>query len=305
MKIKMALEGRYRIEAFKTDIEGFEVPGTRKVVADWFPNLILDAGLDRIGSNADYLMECRVGSGATPPAVGDTALQSLVASTATSVSDTNGAQATAPYYGWFRKTYRFGTGVAAGNLSEVGVGWIGGANPLFSRALILDPGGTPTTISVAADESLDVTYEIRTFVPVADASGTVDLGGVTYDWVSRASQATTAGRWAMGGVGRIVNLVSAALYNGVMGPVTGQPSGTVSIVTATRLGYTPGSYAIGFTINAGLTQGNISGGIKSIRLDSGGNAGLSAYQVEFDPAIPKDGTKIFSLTIQVSWARKT
>ncbi len=44
----------------------------------------------------------------------------------------------------------------------MGIGW--NANPsgaLFSRALIVDAEGDPTTIAKLADEQLDVEYEFR------------------------------------------------------------------------------------------------------------------------------------------------
>ena len=38
--------GLFRFEKFKTDSEGNEIVGSRAVAADWFPNLILDQGMD-------------------------------------------------------------------------------------------------------------------------------------------------------------------------------------------------------------------------------------------------------------------
>lgn len=53
---------------------------------------------------------------------------------------------------------------------------------------------------------------------------------------------------------------------------------------------------------AGLNDSNLSGGIRSILILS--NSGVCRYQIQFDPAIPKDNTKVLSLTIQHSWARR-
>ena len=62
----------------------------------------------------------------------------------TITDDIYGAQASAPYYGWRRKTFRFavGSGIANENLNEVGIGWdtIEGAY-LATRALIVDISG--------------------------------------------------------------------------------------------------------------------------------------------------------------------
>ena len=47
---------------------------------DWFSNLILDAGLNRLGSGAWYGY-CHIGTGTTAPANGDTVLATLSATT--------------------------------------------------------------------------------------------------------------------------------------------------------------------------------------------------------------------------------
>lgn len=285
--------GWFKIEAIRPD-------GTRRVLADWFPNLILDGGLDRMGANANYLSWCQVGSGSTAPVAAQTALVNRIAGTNTVQASSTGAQASAPYYGWARRTYRFAQGVAAGNLSEVGVGWATSGS-LFSRALILDGGGSPTTITVLSDEVLDVTYELRRYPGTVDLTGTVVLDGVTHNWVSRAAGVTTAGVWT--GTGAMV-LDAAQSFSGNIGAVTAlNPSGTSGSLTATALAYSAGSYTRAATVSAGLGDSNLSGGIRSIIVWSN-VVGTSRYQIQFDPAIPKDNTKVLSLTIQHSWARR-
>lgn len=302
MKITNGVKGFYKMEAFKTNADGSEVPGSRREVAPWFPNLILDAGLEYMGTASFQWQFCQVGSGATPPTVSDTALVSRVAGTNQTQSSVTGAQPSSPYFGWRRKTFRFNEGVAAGNLSEVGVGWAT-TGSLFSRALILDPGGTPTTISVGADESLDVTYEIRFYPPEVDSTGTVNIGGVDYDWTARAANVTGTSEWTGGASGANVNFTSATAYNNVIGAITGLPTGTSTLITATRNGYSAASLKIGTTLSASLTSGNLSGGIRSVAVRALGG-GVGAYQIQFDPAIPKDNTKVFSLTFEVAWTRQ-
>lgn len=285
--------GWFKIEATRPD-------GTRRVLADWFPNLILNGGLDRMGENNDYLSWCQVGSGSTAPVAAQTALVNRIAGTNAIQVATSGAQATAPYYGWRRNTYQFDQGVAAGNLSEVGVGW-DTSGSLFSRALILDGGGRPTTITVLSDEVLAVTYELRRYPGTVDLTGTVVLDGVTHNWVSRAAGVTDQYCW--GGEGEMA-LYWAESYNGDIGPVTQfTPSGESGLLTATPLAYSSASYTRAATVSAGLNDSNLSGGIRSIVTGSSA-ADTSRYQIQFDPAIPKDNTKVLSLTIQHSWARR-
>ena len=285
--------GWFKIEASRPD-------GTRRVLADWFPNLILNGGLDRMGANADYLNWCQVGSGSTAPVATQTALVNRIAGTNTIQGNVRGTQATAPYFGWNRLTYRFARGAAAGNLSEVGVGWATSGS-LFSRALILDGGGNPTTITVLSDEVLDVTYELRRYPGTVDLTGTVVLDGVTHNWVSRAAGVTTEWPWA--GSSTMAH-DWAQSFNGDIGAVTASlPSGISGNITVTPLAYSSGSYTRAATVSAGLNDSNLSGGIRSIAI-RGAPGGSGRYQIQFDPAIPKDNTKVLTLTIQHTWARR-
>jgi hypothetical protein len=67
LKIRSKVAGYYKLEAVKLDKAGNEV--SRRVVADWFPNLITNQGLNRMGANADYLSNCQVGSGSDAPPI--------------------------------------------------------------------------------------------------------------------------------------------------------------------------------------------------------------------------------------------
>lgn len=317
-----AAAGRFMIEKFKIDKEGNEVPGSRHVAVPWFKNLILNVGLDLIGTSVNAmgptLTACRVGSGSTTPANTDTALVAQVASTTTIAASTNGVQSTAPYFGWFRKTFRFNTGVATGNLSEVGVATAASGGTLFSRALIVDGAGTPTTISVQADESLDVSYELRLYPPTADIPWSTTISGTTYSGVVRADSVTSALSWNSGGPVWLMDASSLkgvimattqgmTVYNGTLGAVTASPSGTSSAVdlspaaAVTPAAYTAGSYQRSHAILIDLAQGNVAGGITAFRITTG----IGRYQFSVSPALAKDATKRLTLNVTFSWARYT
>lgn len=301
IKLEEQLAGWYKIEAVKAD-------GSRRVLADWFPNLITDGGLERIATNSDCLAFCQVGSGSTTPLVTDTALASRVAARQWISGDggISGAQSTVPYYGFRRLTYKFPQGAAAGNLSEVGVGWSGTGN-LFSRALILDTAGNPTTITVLADEFLDVTYEFRRYPGTADITGTVVLAGVTYGWVSRACRVTDAGSWGMQTVqlgGGMASPGVPIFRTGGIGPITSGPSGTAGGGSISTKAYSANSRVIEFVVTASLVDANFN--IGSLEITGALFAdGCYNYQFGFTPAIPKDNTKILTLGVKHSWARKT
>ena len=151
--LETKIGGLYKIEAVNAKT------GKKRLLADWFPNLITNIGLDRIATNADFMSYCHVGTNSTTPTINDTALRTFVGSTNTITTSTYTVNSTSPYYASFIRVYRFNAGIAIGNLSEVGIGWsaTGTGSVLFSRALILDSYGNPTTITFLSDEYLDVT----------------------------------------------------------------------------------------------------------------------------------------------------
>lgn len=293
------LKGFFKLEAVRPD-------GSKRVLADWFPNLITDAGLNRMGT-ASYINACHVGTDNTAPNVLDTTLGGYVAGTTTIQAASSGAQSTAPYYGWATRTYRFAEGAAAGNLSEVGTASAaanGGGTVLFSRALILDMYGDPTTVTVLGDEVLDVSYELRLYPDLVDKTGTITItGSGTHDYTARPATITSGSRW-----GDILNRAVTfnyfsgpiSLFNGAIGAVTSGPSGTGSYNNpVTTLAYANNSLERQARVSIGLNAGNLAGGISSAKWDTT----LGAYQCDFVPPIPKDATKTLTIDFNVTWGR--
>jgi len=149
-----------------------------------FSNLITDIGLERWGSDS-IGNKCFIGSGSTPPTVNDTALVAQLASSTATV-DLTTWKAYSAAERWTEATivYRFSPGVTLNSIAEVGVGWVGG---LWSRALIRDQNGNPITIQLLSDEVLDVYYTLRIQFP-EDASGSITIDGVAYDWILRPAE---------------------------------------------------------------------------------------------------------------------
>ena len=296
MKINTGVSGHFTMMTTNTKT------GEQKVVAS-FPNLILDAGLERMGTGS-YLDVCRVGSGTSLPTVLQTQLDAKIASTNTKQATLTGAQATPPYYGWKRTTFRFAAGTATGNLSEVGVGWGNTTtdNFLFSRALILDGGGLPTTINVLADEVLDVIYELRLYPPLTDTVVTgLNLGLSTHTATVRAASVTDGAFWGadLGYQVEFVGNVWTHLYNGTIGAITTTPSGSFSGTDPTNLSYSTLSRTKKSNLNLGLNSSNLAGGIASLDTQTT----IGRYQIGFSPAIDKTASRILRLDLQVSWGR--
>lgn len=296
------LSGHFRLLATKLD-------GTQRVVADWQDNLILNAGLNRIGSGW-IASHCQVGTGSTAPTNADTALQSFLVSTGTVITNTYGSMTSSPYYAYATRTYRFAIGVAAGNLAEVGIGWSASTGSLFSRALIKDGGGTPTPITILGDEILDVQYELRMYPPEVDVTGTISAGGDSYDYVLRAA-AVTGSVWnqfglyilmtATGGSGTVS--YQSLFYEGGIAAITSQPSGASgpSGLYASPATYGNNNYYRDYSITATFDQANFTTGVGAGSIYTP----LGQYQIGFTPKLTKNNTKSLTITIRIAWARKT
>lgn len=290
------------------------VPGSSRVVADWFPNKVLNAGRNRMGTNGDWLTYAQVGNGSTPPLATDTSLEQHVTGTSTIVATQNSTQPTEPYYGWKRLTFRFPVGTATGNLQEGGIGWGSSGATLFSRALIVDANGDPTTAVVKAEEFLDLTYEIRYYPPLIDVLGSNLLDGVNYDTTIRAAQVTDTDAWSalIGNVVEAIHIQATSHlwmgYNGVLGTIVQAPNGATAGFSGslTNNAYVNNSYKRHFQMDC-----NESGfvfdpvGTRSILICT--RAGR--YQMQFDSnpggnAVPKSLGHTWQLEFELAWAEK-
>jgi len=293
--MKSKLSGHFSLHAVNAET------GEQRALGE-FENLILNGGLNRLGSGG-VATHCSVGAGSTAPAITDSGLQTLVATTSSATGSTGGASATSPYYGFRTKTWRFDMGAAAGNLTEVGVGWSGG---LFSRSLIKDSNGDPTTVTVLANEYLDVTYTLRVYAPVGDVTFTAVIGGITHDCVMRAARATGGAAWGLEALDRGVHFGIASgnshssVWNGSLGTVLQSPGGSGSGASDITNAYVNNSLEATGYVSLALDGGNLSGGISAMELLSG----LGAYQFSFDPPIAKDNTKTLRIDVALSWDRQ-
>jgi hypothetical protein len=283
-----------------------------------FPNLITNQGLDFMGNSTTYLTACQVGQGVTAPAFTDTQLASYLAGTATRTSAVSSAQvAVSPFYVEHVIVYRFAAGVAAGNLTEIGVSTTAATGNLYSRALILDAGGLPTTVVVLAGEVLDATYAHRTYAPAADAAGNVTISAVNYSWVCRPCNVNSVN--TSGGLGGAWGCVAPGTSGSIMyadlngsshtqraytGPLVaqnaGNPTGTSFFdLSNTPIAYVPGSLQVEGVQTYDLTRGNVPGGIGVVKF----SFGWCAWQISFSPVIPKNATNNLTLRFRHSWTR--
>ena len=253
---------------------------------DWFHNLVLDAGLLRMPIGT-WIDRCCVGSGNSTPIASQASLDAFVASTTVSLNNQAGWDSTTnPTYLYERNTWRFAQGAAKGNLSEVGLGW--GDNTLWNRALIKDTVGNPATITILADEVLDVVAEIRVY-PAQTPSGSFQLkdkfGSVvsTHSYSSKISLG--GGYWG-----------SSGQVEGNLFSVQGVSAATVTTVSGKTL-QTIGSLD--------LAQANTAHSqIKVWYTLMGGNANWG-YLTTITPPIIKTSDMKMSYTVNFSIDRYT
>jgi hypothetical protein len=176
--------GHYTIAKRKKDSDVSEI------VAD-FDNLITTFGitLDNAGGfwRPTY---CALGTGTTAPAASNLQLEQPVLDGSGQLAWTyvnwNGTptpiqETTFPYEYKISAVANFTPGIVSGNLTEIGL-YQGdpqtGEMKVFSRALIKDTNGNPTTLTVANDEYLDVYYYLKTSFSPINQPFSININGV-------------------------------------------------------------------------------------------------------------------------------
>lgn len=313
IELKLRVKGRFTMHAHKVDADG-NIVSTRKLAE--FDNLITNGGLDCLGGAGYPARACIVGTGNTPEAVTDNTMETPIAVTSTWSSNAAFTYDGSPNYAvHMKETLRFGTGVAAGNLTEVGMtrgisSSFTTTTPLFSRSLIKDGSGNPITVTVLSDEVLDVTYELIIYPP-ADVTGTLSMTieGVATDFTYLIRPASVSSpNWQISPSSNVAFKASKDSfgYNTSGGvstigaaALTGYPSGGSNSAWGgvTPASYTNGNYYVDGTYSLTLTTGNFA--IKSFVFWWWS----LFFQMEITPAMTKTSSQTFDITMRLSWNR--
>ncbi|QWT56591.1 tail fiber [Stenotrophomonas phage BUCT598] len=278
-----------------------------------FQNLITDNGLNLMaGSPPGFgwtLGNCQVGTASTPPVATNSTLGAFRAVAGLFNGQVSSGYNATDKYHWRRWVYRFNQGAAAGNLTEIGIGWSGEAQGnLFSHALIVDTSGAPTTLVITANEFLTVTYELRNYPKSGDVVTTATIDGVERTITVRPAQIERAGDWgsniptvnAYTG-GQSTTYDGIAWCTGKIAAETTLPANEMGMSQNTRTWstYVPNSFRRECVSVAGINDAN--GTLNSLTF----NTGIGKWQVGFDPPIVKNNTMELRVTMAVSWGRYT
>lgn len=301
----IAMAGEYTIRKYNAE--------TGRLVQELGPfhNTITDIGLNRAGTGSPVIY-CYVGTGTTPANISNTTMGNRIATTST--VQTNGStSSTTPYWFQYSRTFRFAAGAAAGNLTEVGVGWGDSTvttNYLWSRELTVDGSGNPVTITVLSNEFLDVTYSLRYYPNTSDFTGSFMIGATSYSYTGRIALIGSAN---VNFNGAINGLSTQTFYGGAgcaLGPITGNITGASGSSgdsgTVTVAPYVANSLKRNSSCSYSLAQANVAGGIKAFTLQFAGASMITTqYQILLNSVIAKDNTKTMTLNFENSWARYT
>lgn len=300
---KIGLRGEYSIIKRKA--------ATGEVVATYdFPNLITDAGLDAMGDTDSITNNFFVGTGTAAPSTSDTQLSSYLAGKSFD-SFTRPAPSGPDYESRHVIVATFTAGTATGNITEVGIGWGTGAvgHRVFSRALVLDGGGSPTTITVLADEELQLVYTLVAYPDLTDSSYSVTISGVSYAVVARASNVAAN---MFTGFNRCrgpnIQAVGISALRAVTVKASDYLTGTAYAAIFTEGTYVTSSYERTSTVKIAKSEGNNSIPITLVSLQPYKESSVGMLspetQVSFAPALPKTASLALTLNLSWSWARR-
>lgn len=274
-------------------------------------NLILDGFFTRwlSGSLINSGWRFFVGSGTTPPANGNTQLESLIGSVSdvATVNTNSNAFESPDYIASSTAVASWPVGAIVGNISEVGANLRNSTatNALDSRALIVDGVGDPTTISITASDQLIVSYTLRYRIPIEQHVSVVDFGEGDTTCTLETVGALGVGQWDFNVVFdpsfpfrtstsmRLSN--TANLQNDVDGQFNFGTSAAVDVS-----GSAFGS-ARRVTLFASPSQFNQVGDIKYMLIMSAGN--LARQGILFNPPIAKTNLKSLTLYFDYTLAR--
>ncbi len=277
-----------------------------------FKNMITNIGFDRFLQTLDFFTYAFCGTGSAAPAATDVTMQAFLAETNTRVADTTETTYVAPRWFVQKGTFTFNVGAVVGNVAEVGIGWkpSGSVRSTFSRSLVVDSGGTPTTITVLADEQLTIIYRLYVKVQDNDTTFTVNDGAASYNvtvrqsWIAANTSMIEFLSGFYGASGR-QNYADAKETDVLPSITTGWVIGASANNSSTYVvnPYTVGSFEASLTATFPGDKANYATGIGSMMFSPRNGTGV--WMVGFSPKIPKATGQTLTMTFKYALSRGT
>lgn len=321
--MNIGLAGRFQVQVYRAD-------GTLKMDTGEQDNLILNKGLDFLGSGAGNMMyACAIGSGSAAPRVTDTELGAALQVVERSgtgrvtnkeyVNDGSGTYKVSDMW-----VYRF-EAVESMNVSELGLSSTrvrdGTGLPatykynLCTRALIKNPEGSPITIPLIAGEVLVVYYTLYQVYSTEDTVSSINIVQNS----GPAIPTTAITRIARAGATGYADCVGAPLMDGgsrsffnaenlayttplvaVDAALTGHFENSKAGGWSTSMSeYSSGDYFRIFNLVLDLTAANNEAGLMRVVVCTS----MGVWQVQYTPSILKTIDHRMILPIKFSWNR--
>jgi hypothetical protein len=300
----------------------------------WFSNLILDQGMDYLGTMSlnpaatfpfGPCGYAHVGTGGSTPVATQTQLDTYVAGVKYSSTSSYLNSGAPKYVATNYQFYSFPLGSLVGTYKEVGVGRTLANGSLFSRALIQNSRGQVAALTLTSVDQLTIAYGLTVVPTTAPYNGSVLLEGINYSYQAYMSFLTNLGTSsgdlrlpnpssAQPFLGFVTTGVQATVYGAgtplsptvlTDGPVPGSTSQLDITSAASFYQYTAGSYTGLPTITMLPTQGNLAGGIQCVLARFCLTSPDNSYRVlyYFSSPIPKTNQKTFKLAFTTTWSR--
>lgn len=338
---KVELQGRYKAikhKGHKFDENG-ELVEFGEVIEEtgWGKNIITLVGINTwLGSASTLFIWAVAGTSNATPSEANTVLGAYAGRrTALPVGDTLTRQVD-PLAGELyirnvsRSTFNPGAfGASSVNIAEAGMAMSSTApsssTQLFSRGLLVDGGGSPTTISVAPDEYLDIVWEFTIYVPygtTGTVSLTIDGVATNHTYVVRPVRLDGFSVWssfaASAGTGPgYIPTITPTLggadtnsYNGtsvnngaLTAPTVNPPMASASHrpTAVSWSAYIAGSKQRQCNATWSLTAGNVAApGVQVAVM----GLGWPSFQVSYSPPIAKTASKQLNLSFMLSFANR-
>ena len=336
------LQGRYKAikhKGHKFDDKG-ELIEFGEVIEEtgWGKNIITLIGINALLSGSGVAMWTVAGTGNATPSEANTVLASYAGKQTTrpiALVVTRQTNPATELYIKFVERTTFNPGAFGGsavNIAEAGktfgqptLGSVNSSTTVFSRGLLVDSGGSPTTISVAPDEYLDIVWEFTIYVPY-DTTGTVSLtiDGVPTDHTYFVRPIRLDGipgpgySWGIpmvGGVGTsaltISNITTTAPESYAKGFALSNTALTTPAVTPTGAfleatshsssAYVANSKQRQYNAVWSLTAGNAPApGVTIVTC----TLNWPSFQVSYSPPIAKTSAKQLNLSFMLSFANR-
>jgi hypothetical protein len=210
--------------------------GRIKYESGWEPNTILNNGLYAlcVGWASPLTDRAYAGTSDAPIDVTQTGLQGTNLGLRSSRSSLSSSVGPAPDYmqtGVFRHIWN--TGVGTGLIKEVTIGHNAAYNPLTQ-------GSVRFVLAVPIDklegDQLTIDHKVFWYPEINDQSGTLDISGVSYDWVMRStmldaavgtpSSLTIGGQHNLGMDGPLTDVTTYPTYLSIAGALANSTGGT-------------------------------------------------------------------------------